>query len=168
MVKVNFPNTWGYENFITDEEKDILLQWMNQNFGRTYNNGDGRFYFPHAQNLENIPETYNTVKQRIIEVEQLNNFRTDPNYGDFISFNLEGASIHPHTDSNERGRIHTRYNLLVSMPESGGQPVYGNNILEVKEKMLWRCVAGAVQHKSLPVVGSKPRLNISFGFSIEV
>ena len=53
------------------------------------------------------------------------------------------------------------------MPDVGGNPIYENDIVEVKEKMLWRCEAGLYNHSSVEVRGSKPRINISFGFQIK-
>ena len=74
---------------------------------------------------------------------------------------------HEHKDNNEKGFIHTRYNLLLSVPDSGGNPIYDGEVINVEERMLWRCEAGLYNHASLPVVGRKPRINISFGFQMK-
>jgi hypothetical protein len=83
-----------------------------------------------------------------------------------LSFNYEGAAIHNHKDPNLKNHVHTRYNLLLRLPNGGGNPIYDGKILTVKEKMLWRCEAGLFNHASLAVVGDKPRINISFGFQL--
>jgi len=166
MVKILLPhNTWAYLDFITDEEKDALIEWMYSHLDSTMDNGHGRRYKQNMELSNDLPEVYKTVKNRIVETENLKD-NGSPVYGDFISFNFEGASIHPHSDTNKGKLIHTRYNLLLSVPESGGEPIYGNELIHIQEKMLWRCQAGIYTHASKPVVGTKPRLNISFGFLV--
>jgi hypothetical protein len=56
---------------------------------------------------------------------------------------------------------------LLSVPKSGGNPIYDGEVVDVEERMLWRCEAGLYNHASMPVVGSIPRINISFGFQIK-
>ena len=167
MIKVNLPNTWGYENFISDDEQSVLIDFANYIRPKLRNNGFGRFYHDHIKVRYTVPKEFDEVKARIIETEQLENFILDPIFGDFISFNENGGAIHKHKDNNEPGFIHTRYNLICSMPDVGGNPIYENDIVEVKEKMLWRCEAGLYNHSSVEVRGSKPRINISFGFQIK-
>lgn len=166
MNKIILPKTWAYENFVTDEEQKVLLDFSKKVRPFFRNNGPGRFYVDHVLNNFIPPKEYHTVKQRIISVDNLTNWSLDPFFGDFISFNEEGAAIHEHKDLNEPGKVHTRYNLLLSLPTSGGNPVYDGKVIEVKERMLWRCEAGLYNHASLPVSGNKPRINISFGFQL--
>jgi hypothetical protein len=52
------------------------------------------------------------------------------------------------------------------MPNSGGQPIYGDDVLDVKERVLWMCEASLVKHSSVINEGSRMRLNISYGFYI--
>ena len=37
----------------------------------------------------------------------------------------------------------------------------------LKEKMVWRCVAGKVKHGSVPTEGKIPRITLSLGFQIK-
>jgi hypothetical protein len=55
----------------------------------------------------------------------------------------------------------------LSVPDSGGNPIYDGEVINVEERMLWRCEAGLYNHASLPVIGSKSRINISFGFQVK-
>jgi hypothetical protein len=166
MIKISLPKTWAYENFITDEEHKSLLNFCYSVRNKLRNNGLGRFYEDHVISRLKPPKEFLDVKQRIIETENFTDYEIDSIFEDFISFNENGGSIHEHKDQNHSGRIHTRYNLLLSVPEVGGNPIYEGNIIEVKEKMLWRCEAGLYNHASLPVEGIKPRINISFGFQL--
>lgn len=167
MKKIELPLTWGYEDFITDEEQKNLIEFSFSIRNKLRPNGPGRFYHDKLTTHFKVPDCYKSVKSRIIEVENLKDYILDPVFGDFLSFNETEAAIHKHKDHNEDGYIHTRYNLLLSLPEKGGNPVYDDNIISVKEKMLWRCEAGKYNHASTPVIGEKPRINISFGFQIK-
>lgn len=166
MLKVNLPNTWGYLDFITLEEQAQLLNFALKNKKHLGFNGAGRYYKAHIDKSLSITPLYKKIRQKIIDIESLHNFKYEPTFGDFLSFNESGGSIHKHIDPNLDGHIHTRYNLIISMPESGGQPIYNDEIINIKERMLWRCEAGLYNHSSTPVEGNKPRINISFGFQI--
>jgi hypothetical protein len=167
MTKIDIPNSWAYKNFITLEEQNVLLEFSHKQYAHLQENGHGRFYVDHVDTKFSVPEEYKIVKQRIVDTENLKNFLFDPKFGDFLSFNTVGAAIHPHKDPNVDGYVHTRYNLLLSVPESGGKPIYNNKIFDVEERMLWRCEAGLYNHASTPVVGDRSRINISFGFQLK-
>ena len=166
MTKIDLPNTWAYENFINDAECEALLKYCYSKRPNFRDNGFGRFYADHIVSRLNPPKVFLDVKQRIIETENFTDYELDSIFEDFISFNEDGGAIHEHKDQNHPNRIHTRYNLLLSVPEKGGNPIYDGQVITVKEKMLWRCEAGKFNHASLPVQGTKPRINISFGFQL--
>lgn len=167
MTKIEIPNSWAYIEFISIEEQTVLLKFANSIRNLLQNNGLGRFYQDHLEKTHSVPQEYKDIKQRIIDTEKLKNFILDPQFGDFISFNETAGSIHEHKDDNVHSFIHTRYNLLLSVPDSGGNPIYDGKVIDFEERMLWRCEAGLYNHASLPVVGNKPRINISFGFQVK-
>ena len=166
MTKVDISKSWAYTEFITAKEQNVLLQFADSVRNLLKGNGPGRYFQDHIEQKYSLPQEYKDVKHRIIDTEDLKDFILDPQFGDFISFNETSGAIHEHKDNNERGFIHTRYNLLLSVPESGGNPIYDGEVINVEERMLWRCEAGLYNHASLPVIGSKPRINISFGFQV--
>ena len=167
MMKVNINRSWAYKEFISMDEQAVLLKMAGVVRKNLKPNGFGRFYQDHIDKHYLLSKEYKDVKQRIIDVEELTDYILDTNFGDFISFNDTGGAIHEHKDGNKPGYIHTRYNLLLSVPESGGNPIYDGEVVDVEERMLWRCEAGLYNHASMPVVGSIPRINISFGFQIK-
>lgn len=167
MMKVDIPKSWAYKEFISLGEQVVLLAFANSVKHKLKGNGPGRFFQDHIVEKYSLPQEYISVKQRIIDTEELKDFILDPIFGDFISFNETDGAIHKHKDDNKPGYIHTRYNLLLSVPESGGNPIYDDEIVDIEERMLWRCEAGLYNHASLPVVGNKPRINISFGFQVK-
>ena len=169
-MKVILPyQTWGYYDFISDIEHNILLEWANSNFHKTKPNphGANRFFIDKINEFDNLPMEYHEIKQRIIHIDNIDPYNIDPVFGDFLSFNFQGGFVHKHVDPNQTAHIHTRYNLILSKPEQGGDPIYGEDkIIPYEEKFIWRCQAGKFFHQSRPVMGDKPRINISFGFSI--
>ena len=168
-MKIKIPNSWAYKEFISIEEQTVLLQFANKHRDKLTPNGEGRFCQVHIglAFALSIPEELKVIKQRIIDTENLKDFLLDPTFGDFLSFNTTDGAIHSHQDPNLDGHIHTRYNLILSTPESGGKPIYNNTVFDIEERMLWRCEAGLYNHASTPVIGDKPRINISFGFQIK-
>lgn len=166
MTKIDIPNSWAYKDFITLEEQNVLLEFSHKQKEHLQKNGHGRFFIDHIMTKFSVPEELKIVKQRIIDIENLTDFLLDPMFGDFLNFNTNYGAIHPHKDSNNDGYIHTRYNLILSAPESGGKPIYDNEIFDIEERMLWRCEAGLYNHGSTVVFGKKSRINISFGFQI--
>jgi hypothetical protein len=167
MTKVEIPNSWAYKEFISTEEQTVLLQFANKYRKKLTPNGEGRFSQVHIEVAFLIPKELKEIKQRIIDTENIKDFVLDPTFGDFLSFNTTNGAIHSHQDPNLDGYVHTRYNLILSVPESGGKPIYNNTMFDIEERMLWRCEAGLYNHASTPVVGDRPRINISFGFQIK-
>ena len=87
----------------------------------------------------------------------------DKEFGALISFSEVGHQVHAHTDPNPPGKIHTRFNVLLSKPEKGGEAVIDNKIISTQENELWVCAAGKYTHSSIKVEGKKPRILLSYG-----
>lgn len=160
--KVEIPYSYAFINFISDVEKEKLIEWAHSCFDELKVNGGGR-YFNLFSKLKFVPPLVYEIKKRVEHIIE-RDYVYDPIFEDFLSFNLHNAAIHPHADPNLDGYTHTRYNLILSLPEQGGLPIYNESLVNVAEKMLWRCEAGKYTHESTPVRGSKPRINLSFGF----
>lgn len=164
--------TYGYLDFITDHEKNFLLDWTLENEEKFYQNKIGQYgegkKIGILQNIENSPmKIVESIKKRIIDIENIDEWELDPTFKDAIGINREGGAIHTHIDPNIDGHTHVRYNVLLSCPEEGGDSIYDNKINKLVEKMVWRCVAGVVEHGSTPVVGKKPRVTLTLGFQIK-
>ena len=108
----------------------------------------------------------NDLRQRVIHLEKIKDFKTEPVFQDYFGINSDGGAIHVHTDPNQPPYIHTRYNIILSYPERGGESLYGTDINILQERLVWKCIAGKVMHGSTPVVGNKPRISLSLGFLI--
>ena len=169
IQKVLLNGTHAYENFISNEEKNYLVNWVKNNIHEFKSNksGKGRYFRP-LKEIKNAPlDLVKKLKEKIIKLENIVDWIEEPLMSDYIGINVEGAFIHPHTDSNQDNYIHTRYNIILSWPEKGGESIYGGNINILKENLIWKCIAGKVIHASNPVIGDKPRITLSLGFLIK-
>ena len=170
MNKVIFENTYGYENFITEDERLFLMDWAIKNNSYLKKNSVGPYRnFGRLDSLFDVPPLIKQLKDKLIDLELIEKVIEAPQNGDWLGIQKEMAFVEPHMDYNgEDDRYYTRrYNLLISLPEEGGQPIYDKIVLNVKERMIWRCDAGLVVHSSIPNKGKKLRINLSFGFLID-
>jgi hypothetical protein len=183
-MKRHVAKTYCYDNFITDEEQKILRKYIlsiQDMMGHATSNG----YKPEYDMLIRrsigtvaLKEQYNLdphplvedIRNRIIKLEGLHHpIIHDPTLGDWFGMTDEDAFVEPHTDLVSEPYLDyniRRYNVIVSMPTEGGQPIYDGDILDVGEKALWMCEASLYKHASVPNEGSRMRLNISYGFYI--
>jgi hypothetical protein len=180
MERVIFENTYGYEDFITEDERLELESWamtIKDKMGRAQpvsgeadqKDEDLIRHFAKLSGFSNIPTLFEKLKLKIIELEGIEKYLPAPINGDWIGILGENSYVEPHKDDNLNDQYYTRrYNLLVSAPLDGGRPIYGGKLVPIKDKLLWRCDAGLVTHTSEKVIGDKLRINLSFGFSISI
>lgn len=168
IEKIELKGTYAYKNFIDNNTKRTLLNWVNANYGSFIVNPNsvGRKY-KRILPEDSIHEIVLQIKNRIIELEKITKWKEEPMYHDFIGVNSEGSSIHMHTDKNDEDYIHTRWNLILSYPEDGGHSIYNGIINILEENLIWKCIAGKYAHGSTKVIGKKPRITLSMGFLIE-
>jgi hypothetical protein len=177
--KVYFSGTYGYKNFINNNEQLELQKWAlseqsSMVFANPVNLEKDQYksglkrHFRIFNPDEMKPGIFHTIRNRILDLENI----TDPipapfNY-DWVGIVGENSYVEPHFDDNLEDHYTVRYNLLISFPIGGGRPIYGGELLPVEEKMLWRCDAGIVRHSSEVVKGDKLRINLSYGFSFKL
>jgi hypothetical protein len=167
MNRVILENTYGYEDFITEDERLFLEEWAILNNSNLKRNSEGPYRnFGRLDSLPETPKLIKELKNKLIGLESIEKVIEAPQNADWLGVQKETAFVEPHMDYNgpDRRYYTRRYNILISLPEEGGQPIYGSKVLNVKEKMIWRCDAGLVIHSSIPNKGKKPRINLSFGF----
>jgi hypothetical protein len=176
MKLIQLNDTYGYEDFITNEEQSELLLWANSN-SHLFNvneTGSDSVNAPYGsrkigilKKIKNSPlELVKKIKDRVIEIEQIKNWKEEPDFKDAIGIHGDSGAIHIHTDRNAPGHVHVRYNVILSYPNEGGHSIYNDKINILKERMVWRCVAGKIPHGSTTVVGDKPRITLTLGFLI--
>jgi hypothetical protein len=143
----------------------LVKKWADENYKTFRPNGFGRQYGI-LQNI-NTPKEVWEIKEKVVDFFKLHDAKQEPIFKDYCGYIKEGGAIHKHTDINEGSLIHTRFNVMISKPIEGGEPVQNNIVLSVNEGDVWRCDAGKVLHWCTPVIGNKPRIVLSFGFLLE-
>ena len=145
------------------EEQKIIVDWTIKNYHRFNKTGQNR-QMQQMDQLKDIPSIVWDIKQRIIELEKLHEYRQEPMFRDAIGYMSEGGQLHKHTDPNKDGLIHTRFNVYVQIPEKGGLPVYANKKIVLKERNYICCRSGLDLHYCELVEGPKARIILSYGF----
>ena len=183
-MKRKTGNTYCYDEFITEEEQKTLRNYIlsiQELMGHAISNGYKKDYdvlirraigtiqLEKKYNLEPIPLVAE-IKQRIVELEDIRPpIVNDMIIGDWFGITDEDSFVEPHTDDTKIPYLDyyaLRYNVIIAMPYEGGQPIYDGEVLDVGERGLWRCEAGLIKHATVPNVGTRMRLNISYGFFV--
>lgn len=169
MEKIKFGEGYCYENFITQEENDVIKTWALEILPtlppgtRTFRN------MVFLSDLPFIPECVKSIKERLHSLEYDSSFH--PEYSiDSLSIHMEGAALQMHVDApltNHPEYYKRRYNLFVSVAEEGGDLIYPNETLKIKERSLIVIEAGLVSHGTTTVVGKTPRIMLSFSYAIK-
>jgi hypothetical protein len=155
------------KQIISKEEQSDLLGWIFENENLFIENDIS----PNRKSLdigstEEFPELFFDIKKRILEKENIKKYEPDPIFGDLITWNGEGGEIHLHKDPTFPGKEHYRFNLFLSKPISGGDPIYNNEKLNFNEREYIKYHINKYNHISKPVIGQKPRIAISYDISI--
>ena len=152
------------KKIITDEEKEKLLKWVNENLGKFELNvvSPNRKYLNLDENI-NFPILIKEIKKRILINENINDYIDDSPYGDYVGYITNQGKIHKHIDPSKKGYEHVRFNLFLSIPEKGGMPKYNNKVIIVNENEYVRCNSSKEYHECEMVFGTKPRIVISYG-----
>lgn len=158
-----------HKKIITRKEQQFLLDWIFKNedkFLANYAGSHRKFLILHK--IENVPELFYEIKRRILEKEKIIEWKIDPFFGDMITFNTTGGFIHNHKDEAELNKEHIRFNLFLSKPKKGGDPILMGKKLHFEEREYIKYYVNKQWHGSLPVQGNKPRIAISYGISVDL
>lgn len=151
--------------FATPEEIAVLLGWASAQRDKLHANsiGPGRFSAPLAE--LDADDTVKAIQSRVeaefgFTAEQT--FTMLPHY---LSFNEEGAFIHQHKDLTDEGKIHYRVNVMVAAATEGGNVlIEGQAPVRLEDGDAYLIEASEVVHGTTTVVGTKPRIVLSFGY----
>ena len=166
-------NNYSSNIIMSVEEQQTIINWANKYYRYFKPNGIARQYYifdscNNTINSKDIPPCIFLIKNRIIELENLNSYEQEPKLKDFISYITDQGQIHCHKDKNMNDLIHTRFNVIIQLPSKGGLPIYNDKIIHVNEREYIRCDAGIYNHYCEKVIGDKARIVISYGFLIPI
>lgn len=154
------------KGFITNKERDALLEWATDCRKSLKPNGVTPYRFFNF--LDKLPHNnlVSSISERVLDNYGLGDTpKIDGHLGSLLSWHEEHAAVHPHTDDPRlQGYRHYRFNLFLSVPNVGGVPIYNGEQIDVEEGMLVPYEADVHEHSSTKVVGDKPRIIISFGW----
>jgi hypothetical protein len=170
-MKVVVGKTYYHEDFISIEEQLFLREWGLRNEEYLIPNPTGPYRKRSPLNeLNDYPELLIELRERLLDLEGL---RDDENIliaddQDMVTVQRNRGSIPNHMDKDKKeGYSIRRYNIFISLPEKGGLPIYGGEVLEVKERCILRVDAGLIPHSTIPNEGDNPRIMLSYGFHIK-
>jgi len=158
-----------FDNAVTPEQRAEIGAWVRELHAQRLlvPNGLGPHRF--HRNIAELPWVHPALldlRAALVERFGLGRYRTDPAYGDMVSFHEPGAFVHAHTDPFVEGERHVRLNVIVHHPVAGGQPVLDGQELRIEPGQGWFFRPYKVVHGSTPVLGDEPRINLSFGWSV--
>jgi len=134
------------------KHSDKIIFDLNKDFE---DNGHGRRF--------QIQEKNNPFWKKAFREFGLTPKELEPIYKNMVGNHyLDGAAVQEHTDTAPEGFVHTRCNLMIKKPKTGGNPVLDGEELKIEEKDLWLCLASLEKHYSTPIKGGE-RLIFSFG-----
>jgi len=158
---------------VTLEEQQIIIDWVLENW-KTFifnKNNNGYYVSPHmieeAYKNNTVYECIQNIEKRIIKKENLQTFQKPTALEDFIYYMDSGTKLHPHKDPNDENGYQVRFNVCIQKPDAGGLPIYAGKKLNIFEREYIICRAGLDTHTSGVIYGNKPKINISYGFSVD-
>ena len=165
--KIFYGETYGYKDFITEDERVYLLESARKLSNLMNVVGSKRMFY--LDKISDYPhDLIKEIRDRIAITEQLENFKELEKGKNFFAEYGKDSECRLHRDPTfETDYIHVRYNLMLSKPDRGGQTVHGDEFLDIDERVLWKCFAEHLEHGSDVVMGNKPRSIISMGFLIK-
>lgn len=170
-MKIVVGQTYYYKDFITVDEQLFLRDWALRNEEYLIPNPSGPYRKRVVLNkIPEYPNVLNDLKDRLIRLENISNSENIITNGeqDIVSLQRNMGVVPEHTDYDRiEGYYLRRYNIFISLPEKGGLPVYGGEIINVKERCVLKVDAGLIPHSTTIINGETPRIMLSYGFNIK-
>lgn len=158
-----------FNDACTPHQRANLAAWVtelretNQLFPNT--NGPHRFHRNIAE-LGWVHPDLLEIRASLVARFGLGPYRSDPAFGDMVSFHEPGGFVHEHTDPFIEGERHVRLNVILQHPEAGGIPVLDGRELAIAPGQGWIFRPYKTGHSSTVVEGARPRINLSMGWSV--
>ena len=165
---------------MSEEERISFINWVCEHINTLTTHRPG--LVGHTFNRENkeVPAIVWTILDRIIEREGLQEYKESYDdaffkkyhygrtgvYRDHVAIIFPGYNIKRHTDVNQPGRVHSRFNVFFQVPTEGGKTYYGKDTVEIKERGYVLCRSGIDTHWTEIIKGGQPRITISYGFQL--
>jgi hypothetical protein len=165
---------------VLPEEQSNIIEWINSNYSSLNQNTNASGCFCDIEQILNInkgnsknQEIYSTIvaiRNRIVEREKLQKYKTCEALPDLIYCMESGTKLHDHDDSGYKKTndgIQIRFNVCIQKPEEGGRPIYAGKLIDLLDREYVICRAEIDKHSSEWIKGNLPKICISFGFIID-
>ena len=114
--------------------------------------------------MDNVLQINQAIKQYYGLPEDLPN---EALFGCMLSSSTTGHVVHEHKDDSDLMCLHhVRFNVMLSKPTRGGNPVMSGQEHEVAQGKVWACEASNVTHKTSEIHGTRWRHMLSAGFDL--
>jgi hypothetical protein len=165
MEKIFWNSTYGYKDFITEEERLEILEIISQVEKFSRDNGVNMKTLVSDGFPENLKVIVDRLRKRIVEIEKIEKFRLPLHDESLIAIYEKYSYCTIHQDTTvDNDFIHNRYNILLSKAEEGGLNVHDGEEMDVEERAMWLCEASEKLHGTTRVLSEKPRIILSIGF----
>jgi hypothetical protein len=165
---------------MSEEERLGFINWVCEHVNTLTTHREGLIGHTFYRENKEVPQIVWTILDRIIDKEDLHPYRESYDdaffkkyhsgrtgvYRDHVAIIFPGKNIVAHTDVNQPGLIHSRFNVFFQVPTDGGKTFYGDDVVEVKERGYVLCRSGIDTHWTEIIKGHQPRITISYGFQL--
>lgn len=167
---------------MTEEERLGFLDWVCSRYCNLTAHRKGLIGYTFVKEDPDVPQMVWAILERILKKEGLVEYKDSYDdaffkrihggktgvYRDHVAVILPGANINRHTDVNQPGRVHARFNVFFQVPTKGGRTFYGKDVVEIKERGYVLCRSGIDTHWTEVILGDRPRITISYGFQLPI
>jgi len=163
------PNHTIVHNFISETERDNLLEWahLQRPLLNPNTNGEHRFFSRVEKLKEN--ELINELQTRLCTLIGVD-YIEEPVLKTYLSFIEAGGFVHKHVDTYnlQEGYGHIRCNIMLNKPDDGGNPIIEEETIMVGNGDAWYFRPDLYEHYTDVVGGESPRIIISIGVLIKL
>ena len=170
---------------MTKEEQLFLINFVCYNYFKFTEHRENFMECTLYEDNPRVPAVIWEIRNRIIKREGIEEHENSYSEEFFLKFHnsLRGVTrdklfiLTPgkhdegrlliHRDVNQPCRIHSRFNVFISIPDNDSKTHYGGHIVECKERGYVLCRSGVDWHYTDTIEStSKPRIVISYGFQL--
>lgn len=170
---------------MTEEEQLYLINFTCTNYFRFIEQRENFMECTLYKDNPQVPPVIWDIRDRIIKREGIEEYENSYNENFYLKFHNtlqsvtrdklfilthgddNGGRLLIHIDINQPCRIHSRFNVFISIPENDSKTHYDGHIVECKERGYVLCRSGMDWHYTDPIKNSnKARIVISFGFQL--
>ena len=174
---------------MTKEEQLYLINWICLNYFKFTENRPHFMECTLYEDNPQVPPVIWEIRNRIIKREGIEEYENSYSEQFFLKFHntlagvtrdkmfiltpsikadtMSSGRLNIHKDVNQPCRVHSRFNVCISIPTNDSKTHYSGHIVDCKERGYVLCRSGIDWHYTDTIKStSTPRIAISFGFML--